>query len=171
MILSSKKMRWVAGVLVCILLINPAVSAEKQAVDTLRINLEQAIRVALSDNPTIAIADQEIKRVDYTKKETWYGLIPTLSATAQTSKYVVSGQMSMMGFIMDSPTNFMASGTVTLSLPLVAPALWKSIQMTEIQMQLAFEQARASRVTLRNEVTKAYYQILLAQDSYQTLRE
>ena len=142
-----------------------------QSSDTLRVNLETALQAALSDNPTIQIADHEIKRVDYSKKEAWYGLIPTLSGAAQISKYVLPAKMSMFGMIMDNPADYMGSATLTLSLPLVVPALWRSIQMTEFQMQLANEQARASKITLRSEVVKAYYQILLAQDSYKTLQE
>jgi len=142
-----------------------------QVADTLRVNLETALEVALSDNPMILIAGEEIKRVDYSKKEAWYGLIPTVSGTGQISKYAVPAKMSMMGIMMDNPANYMGSGTLTLSLPLIVPALWKSIQLTELQMQMAMEQARASKITLRNEVVKAYYQILLAQDSYHTLQE
>ena len=142
-----------------------------QTPDTLRVNLKTALEAALSDNPTIHIAEQEIQRIDYSKKEAWYGLIPTLSATGQISKYALPAKMSMMGNIMDSPTDFMASANMSLSLPLIVPALWQAIQMTELQMQMAHEQARASRINLRSEVTKAYYQILLAQDSYHTLKE
>ena len=147
------------------------ISARSQSYDTLRINLETALQVALSDNPVIQMGEQEMIRVDYSKKEAWYGLIPTLNASAQIAKYVLPAKMSMMGMIMDSPANYSATATLSLSLPLVVPALWQSIQMTELQMQMAAEQARASKINLRNEVTKAYYQILLAQDSYQTLQE
>jgi len=142
-----------------------------QSHDTLRVNLEIALQVALSDNPTIQIADQEIQRVDYAKKEAWYGLIPTLTGTAQFSRYLSPGQMNMAGMLIDLPTQNMASASLSLSLPLIVPALWKSIQLTELQMQMAYEQARTSKITLRNEVAKAYYQILLAQDSYNTLQD
>jgi len=187
--LLSKKLRWMAGILVYIQLFGPVATAEKTsgipdgrfeqehnpqsatAAETLRINLEQAIQIALSDNPTIIIADQEIKRIDYTKKETWYALIPTLNASAQISKYMLPAKMSMFGMIFDTPTDFMSSTTLSMSLPLVVPALWRSIQMTELQMQMANEQAHASKINLRNEVVKAYYQILLAQDSYETLQD
>ena len=140
-----------------------------QHTDTLQINLETALQVALSDNPMIRIADQEIKRVDYSKKEAWYGLIPTLSGAASINKYALPARMSMFGMVMDNPADYMGSATLTLAIPLIVPALWKAIEMTELQMQMANEQARASKITLRNEVTKAYYQILLAQDSYSTL--
>jgi outer membrane protein TolC len=38
-------------------------------------------------------------------------------------------------------------------------------------LELAVEKARSSKINLRNEVTKAYYNILLAQDSYQVLQD
>ncbi|MDR2448893.1 MAG: TolC family protein, partial [Prevotellaceae bacterium] len=76
-----------------------------QSNDTLRIDLPQALEIALSDNPTMAIADLEIKRVDYSKQNAWLGLLPSLSGTAQYSKFVVPASMSMMGQVMDSPTD------------------------------------------------------------------
>ena len=142
-----------------------------QTNDTLRINLQQALEIALSDNPTILIANLEIKRVDYSKQNAWLGLLPSINGTAQYSKYVVPASMSMMGQVMDSPTDFNATIGVSLSLPLFAPALWRSIQMSALDMQMAAEKAYASKITLRNDVTKAYYNILLAQDSYKSLQD
>jgi outer membrane protein TolC len=139
--------------------------------DTLRVNLEQALQIALSDNPTIKIAEQEIKRVDYSKQSAWLGLLPTVNGTAQVAKYLLSGEMSMAGMILPIPTDYTIAVGASLSLPLVAPGLWSSIQMTTLDMQLANEKAHASKINLRNEVTKAYYNILLVQESYQALME
>lgn len=36
--------------------------------DTLSLSVDQCIAIALSDNPTIRIADMEIRRMDYSKK-------------------------------------------------------------------------------------------------------
>ena len=153
--------------LACLPLLSWGQSA-KQA-DTLRINLEQALQIALSENPTIKIAEQEIQRVDYSKQSAWLGLLPSVNGTAQVSKYLVPAAMSMMGQVIDQPTDYTAAIGAALSLPLVAPGLWHSIQMTTLDMQLATEKAHASKITLRNSVVKAYYNILLAQESYQSL--
>jgi outer membrane protein TolC len=139
--------------------------------DTLHVNLQQAMEIALSDNPTVRVADLEIKRVDYSKTNAWLGLLPSVNGTAQYSKFLVPASMSMMGQVIDSPTDFNASLGISLSLPLFAPALWRSIQMSALDMQLAVEKAYASKVTLRNDVTKAYYNILLTQDSYKSLQD
>ena len=39
------------------------------AQDTIVLSLPQALDIALSENPTIRIANKEIKRVEYNKKE------------------------------------------------------------------------------------------------------
>ena len=138
---------------------------------SLEVTLDDAIRIALSDNPTIKIADQELVRVDYSQKAAWSGLLPTVDGTVEYSKYLSPSTMSFSGMLIESPTDFNASLGLQLGLPLVAPALWKSIQMSNLDMQLAVEKARASKITLRNDVTKAYYSILLAQDSYKVLQD
>lgn len=42
-------------------------------------SLDSCIAVALSENPTIHIADMEITRMDYSKKETLGQLLPSVS--------------------------------------------------------------------------------------------
>lgn len=137
--------------------------------DTLRVSLTQVLDIALSESPTIKIADKEIARVDYSKRSAWYALLPSVEATGQYSKFLVPAQMSMFGQVMDSPTDFNATAGLSLSLPLFAPALWKTIQLSTVEMQAAAEKANASRIALRNEVTKAYYNVLVVRDSYGVL--
>ena len=141
----------------------------QSAKDTLRVSLEQALQIALSDNPMIKIAEQEIKRVDYSKQSAWINLLPSVNGTAQVARYLRPGEMSMAGMVLPIPTDYTVSVGASLSLPLIAPGLWSSIQMTTLDMQLANEKAHASKINLRNEVTKAYYNTLLVQESYQWL--
>ena len=61
------------------------------------------------------------------------------------------------------------NGGLNVSLPVFAPALYKSINLTKSEVELAVEKARSSKLDLVNQVTKAYYQLLLAQDSYEVL--
>ena len=56
-------------------------------------------------------------------------------------------------------------------MPLFAPTLMKSIDLSAKDVELAVESARSSNLNLVNEVTKAYYQLLLAQDSYEVLKK
>lgn len=60
---------------------------------------------------------------------------------------------------------------LNVSLPLIVPSLWKNIQMSDVDIQLAMEQARASRINLVNQVKKAFYSLLLAQDSHEVFKK
>ena len=64
-----------------------------------------------------------------------------------------------------------AVGAVTLNLPLFAPAVYQNMRLTREDILLAREKARGSRLDLVNQVTKAYYGALRAQDSYAVMRE
>ncbi len=139
--------------------------------DTLSIDLKKALEIALSENPTIKIANMEITRVDYAKKESWYGLIPTIDGTGNYTRNIKPQTMVMAGqkFVVGQDN----SVTLGLSagLPLIAPGLWRSIQMSELEMQMALEKVRASQLDLIAEVKKAYNNVLLAEASYQALKE
>lgn len=52
-----------------------------QAQDTLRITLQDAVRIALSDNPTIKVAGQEILLKKEARREAYAGLFPEASLT------------------------------------------------------------------------------------------
>ena len=47
-----------------------------KAQDTLRISLKEAVQIALSENPTIKVADQEIQLKKEANREVLYGLLP-----------------------------------------------------------------------------------------------
>ncbi len=51
------------------------------------------------------------------------------------------------------------------------PSLWKNIQMSEVDIRMAMEKARSSRIDLINQVKKSYFSLLLAQDSYAVLKK
>ncbi len=63
------------------------------------------------------------------------------------------------------------SGGFSLSLPVFAPALYKSIQLSALDIEMAAEKARESKLDMINQVSKAYFQLLLSQDSYDVLKQ
>ena len=65
----------------------------------------------------------------------------------------------------------MWTGGVSVSLPLVVPSLWKNIQMSKVDLEMAVEQSRASKIDLAHQVKKSFYSILLAKDSYELFQE
>ncbi|MDR2627069.1 MAG: TolC family protein [Dysgonamonadaceae bacterium] len=63
------------------------------------------------------------------------------------------------------------TGGLNLSWPVVVPTLWKTLDISSLDVELAVESARSSKVNLSNDVKKAYYGVMLAQDSYDVFRE
>ena len=134
---------------------------------TMRLSLQEAIDLALSENPTIKVADLEVERYDYVRKETLGNLYPSITASGTYTYAVVKSEISK-GLSFGADNTIAAAAEV--GLPLVVPAVWRSIKMTKVQMENAVELARASRIDMVNAVKKAYYNILLAEQSLAVLR-
>lgn len=139
-----------------------------QAQDTLRITLQDAVRIALSDNPTIKVAGQEILLKKEARREAYAGLFPEASLVGSYSRAIKKQSFAMMGEVIEVGTDNTYSGGLSVSLPVFAPALYKSISLTSTDVNLAVEKSRASRLDMV-QVTKAFFQLLLAQDSYEVL--
>ena len=142
--------------------------------DTLRLNLDEAIQIALNDNHSMLIADQEIVRVDYLKKETWYNLLPSLSASGQYTNNI----LKPVFFTDFAPGGKMTVGSThaynvggQLTVPLLALGIYKSIEISAIDMRLALESARDTKINLIAQVKNAFYGILLAQESVAVLKQ
>ena len=142
-----------------------------QAQDTLRISLQEAVRIALNDNPTIKVADQEIQLKKEANREVMLGLLPEVSMVGTFNHTIEKQTMALMGQTFKVGTMNNASGGITASLPVFAPALYQSMKLTKTDVKLAMEKARSSRLDMVNQVTKAFYQLLLAQDSYEVLQK
>lgn len=148
-----------------------AIAMGAQAQDTLRITLKEAIRIALSDNPTIKVADQEIQLKKEANREVIYGLLPEINMVGSFTHTIEKQTMAMMGQTFKVGSTNSANGGLSASLPVFAPALYQSMKLTKKDVELAMEKARSSRLDMVNQVTKAFYQLLLAQDSYEVLQK
>lgn len=175
------------------------------ATDTLVLSLDQCIAIALDENPTIKVADMEIKRVDYSKKEIIGQLLPSISFDANYSRTIEKqvAYMNMDAFkglaslgggsgsgseedasgeaSSASPSSSSSDGGIKMgldnsysmgfsaALPIIAPQLWKSINLSDKQILQNVESARKSRLSLINQVKNAYYTLLLSEDSYRVM--
>lgn len=140
--------------------------------NVLRVSLDDALRIALSDNPTIKIAQQQIEVKKVSNKEAWQALLPTADFGG-TVQYTLLAPMISLGDFgkhkmgMDNTSTW--SGQFQVSLPLFAPTIYATMNLTKSDLENAMEQSRSSKLDLVNQVTKAYYQVMLAQDGYDAL--
>lgn len=143
-------------------------SALSVGAQQLTLSLDKALEIALSDNPTIRVADLEIERQDWVKKQTIGSLLPNISISSQYSYSIVKQEMAKgLSFGADNSI----SNSASLTLPLYAPTVYETLKMNATQMEQAVESARSSKINLTNEVKKGYYNILLAEQSLAVLKD
>lgn len=163
------------------------------AQDTLRIDLAQALEIALTENPTIKVANQEIEKKRYAHKGTLASLFPQISYSADYSR-TLKKQVMYMDFDMgdmggmggEMPEGMDASSMdegfevgrsnnwstgITASMPLINTSLWRSLRISATGVELAVEQARSSKLSMINQVKKGFYAVLLAHDSYLVFKQ
>ena len=160
------------------------------------LTLDDCLTIELNENPTVRVADMEITKADYSKKETLGSLLPSISFDGSYNR-TVKKQVMYMGLgsfggmggddsesTEDTPQissgadegfkvglDNMYSLGFQFSLPLIAPQLWESLKLSDVQIAQAAEQARASRIDLVNQVKNAYYALQLAYDSKKVVLE
>lgn len=159
------------------------------------LDLQDCLRIALSESPTVKVADLEVERMDYSKKETLGQLLPTIDFGASYNRTLAKQVMYMSmdfgslggGGNTDETPSSRASGTsdggikvgldnsysvgFNAALPLIAPQLWKSLSISDSQILRSVEAALQSRQNLVNQVKSAFYALLLANDSRKVIQE
>ena len=143
-----------------------AQSSEQTA---LTLTLEQALEIALSENPTIKVAEQEIEIKRYAKQEAYSSLYPRFDATAQYQRVLEKQTMSMdfggatQTIKVGSDNSF--NGGIIGSMPIVNAQLWESLKVSVADVVLAVEKARSSQIDMIEQVSQAYFSVLLAKES------
>ena len=124
-----------------------------QSNEKLMLSLEQALEIALSENPTIKVADQQIEIKRYAKKGTYAALYPQIDGTATYQRVLQKQTMSMdmgtgepMTIRVGSDNSF--NGGIAMGMPVVNAQLWESLKVSALDVELAVEQARSSRIDM-----------------------
>ena len=195
----------------------PWMTKAQEKDSTLVLTLDKAIQIALSENPTVKIADVEIQKKKYAKKSAQASLYPQIDAVGQYTRTLKKQVMymdgafditSMMmpvfqgieqtfkgsvpnyadgsllqniqassppasseeeGFTVGRDNNW--TGGFNLTWPVLVPTLWKTLELSSLDVELAVENARSSKINMVNSVRKAYYSVLLAQDAVRVYQE
>ena len=144
-----------------------------EGLNIMELTLNQAIDIALSDNPTVRIAEQQIELKKISDTEMWQNLLPSADFSGNVNYTVKAAVMKLndMEFKMGQDNTSTWNGQFSVSLPVFAPTVYATMNLTETDIEQAVEQSRSSRLDLINQVTRAYYQLILAQDSYDVLEK
>lgn len=137
----------------------------------LDLTLEDALEIALSENLTVKVADMEVTKTGYARKGTYAALFPQVNFSADYQRTIKKQVMYMedQSFAVGRDNTWSTGFTATM--PLISVELWKSIQVTAVNVELAVEQARSSRQDLIEQVQQSFYATLLANDLYAVYKE
>ena len=151
-----------------------SLQAQQTTGGTLTLTIDQALEIAVNENLSVKIADEEIKRVDWLKRENWYSLLPSLSANAQYTnnilKPVFFSDFFPGGKMEIGATNSYAVSGV-MQVPIFSLTLFKSIQLSELDLKSALESARNTKIELISQVKNSFFGILMLEQSLEVLQE
>ena len=90
--LASKKI-----MLTVVLLLAISYVQAQETKEPLTLTLDKALEIALSDNPTIKVAEEEIALKKVANKETWQSLLPEASIGGTWNHTITAAQMNLGG--------------------------------------------------------------------------
>ena len=157
------------------------------------LSLEDAVKIALSENASVKVADKEIERTQYAKKGTYAALFPQIDGTGSYQR-TIKKQVMYMDFDLPGAGAAGAAGAgseagggaskdgfevgrwntwstgISASLPLVNAQLWKSLKISGEDVELAVEKARGSRLETVTQVKETFFAVLLAKEAFKVYK-
>ena len=148
-----------------------ALSAQENAGETVVITLEQALEIGLSENLSVKVADMEIERTGFAKKGTYASLFPSIDLSTSYQRTIKKQAMFMSMGEGQEPMKIEVgmfntiNAAASVAMPLVNAQLWQSLKISGLDVELAVEKARSSRLDMVTQVKNAYYAILFAKEA------
>ncbi len=140
-----------------------------------KITLDEAIEIALSESNSIKIAEMTIEKTGYAKKGTYSALYPNISANGSyqrtLKKQVMAMEMAGQAMEIEVGMSNNVSAGITAAMPLINAQLWQSLKLSALDVELAIEQARSSRISMVSQVKQAFYSVLLAKEAYNVYKD
>ena len=164
------KFKFLTVIAAALLLIPFCADAQSQV-----ITLEQALEIALSENVSVKVADLEIKRSEYAKKGAYAALYPQIDLTGSYQRTIKKQVMYMtmngqsMGIEVGKSNTINAGASAAM--PVVNAQLWGSLKLSALDVELAVEKARSSRLEMVTQVKNAYYAVLMAKEAFNVYKE
>lgn len=148
------------------------VNAQNEKVE---LTLSEAIEIALNESNSVKMADFTIEKTGYAKKGTYASLYPNINVSGDYQRTIQKQVMAMDfgGQAMDievGKANNISAG-LSATMPLVNAQLWKSLKLSALDVEVAVEQARSSRISMVSQVKQSFYAVLLSKEVYYVYKE
>lgn len=151
------------------------IALKAQENQPLQLTLDQALEIALSESNTIKIANMTVEKTGYAKKGSYASLYPNVNISGSyqrtLQKQVMVMDMGGQAMEIKVGRDNNISTSATASMPLVNASLWESLKLSGLDVEMAVEQARSSKIAMVKQVKQAFYAVLLAQESYNVMSQ
>ncbi|MBP5710428.1 MAG: TolC family protein, partial [Bacteroidales bacterium] len=121
-----------------------------QAQEPLQLTLDQALEIALSESNTIKIADMTVEKTGYAQKGSYASLYPNVNISGSyqrtLQKQVMVMDMGGQAMEIKVGRDNNISTSASASMPLVNAQLWESLNRSALDVEMAVEQARSSKI-------------------------
>lgn len=165
--------------------------AHTQDIAPQRLSLQDAVRLAMKQNPDLTMARLEVKRSDARVMEAWGNALPAIDLSGQYAHMIDKPvtffpDVFLYSFLksIDSTTpkptgqlipvsfapGFSASATVNVRQILFNGAVFIGVGAANIYSHLARDMYQAKQVEIVTKVRKAYYGALLAHEAFDLMR-
>ena len=131
----------------------------------------------MSESNTVKIADMTVVKSGYAQKGSYASLYPNVNVSGSYQRTLLKQVMVMDMDMGGQPMEIKVgrdnniSTAASASMPIVNAQLWESLKLSALDVEMAVEQARSSKVSLVSQVKQAFYAVLMAQTSLQVMTE
>lgn len=152
-----------------------------------KLTLQEAVKIALAQNPELAIARLEEDKAAQKVREMRGSFLPQISASFQYVRNIqvpvfffpsfgfdpVRGLVPVEGQLQAIRAGLANSYTITgsVNMPIIQEDLRHAVRMSEIAQTLTAESSVSARIQKVRDVKKAYYDVLMAEAQEQLLRQ
>lgn len=121
-----------------------------------KVSLTEAVRRALTRNPTAVVAFQELKRAQALLEEARAPALPSLSANATLTR--LDADRTLSGRVIAAKDQ--QSGNLMLTVPLLAPRAWMQWSESSLNLRSSTASNEDVRRTVATSVARAYLAII-----------
>ncbi|MBO0931499.1 efflux RND transporter permease subunit [Fibrella aquatilis] len=155
--------------------------------DTLRLSLDDAIRLGLAQNASVKVAQLEELRAQQRVREARGFRLPEVSAGLSYNRFLQVPKFLFPSFVADPDVGVRVDEgrfqvidaglrnawnlTGQVSVPIINGGVRNGIRQAEAGVRVAEAQTAQARQTLVAEIRKAYYQVLIAEEARDIARQ
>lgn len=149
----------------------------QQSDDVLELDINLAVDMAMEQNPLIKISQLGIESSAAQYYETFGSLFPNISASGAYNRNIkrpvifMPDEAPFFGQVLEIGSEHSYNAAFSGSLPIYNQALYSNLKANKIQKHLSEEELRAAKIDLQYNVKMAFYNALLAKESFEIMQQ